>query len=68
MQKSEDLVLRTRVLAKGKQLLLLIRHLPCYLYVQSSLVKVLAVRGNSLVVFYYLCVSDIRPDKRGDLW
>ena len=31
------------VLPKGKQFLLLIRHPSCYLYIQSSLVKVLAV-------------------------
>jgi hypothetical protein len=32
-----------QVLAKDKQLLLLIRHSPCYSYLQSSPVKVLAV-------------------------
>ena len=33
----------TQVFAKGKQFLLLIRHPPCYSYIQSSPVKVLAV-------------------------
>jgi hypothetical protein len=31
------------VLGKGKLFLLLIRHPPCYSFIQSSLVKVLAV-------------------------
>jgi hypothetical protein len=31
------------VLAKGKQFVFLIRHLPCDSYIQSCLVKVLAV-------------------------
>jgi hypothetical protein len=31
------------VLVKGKQFVFLIRHPPCYSYIQSSLVKVLAV-------------------------
>jgi hypothetical protein len=31
------------MLAKGKQVVLLIRHPPCYSYIQSSPVKVLAV-------------------------
>ena len=36
----------TQVLAKGKQFLLLIWHPPFYSYIQSSLVKVLAVIGE----------------------
>jgi len=31
------------MLVKDKEFLLLIRHIPCYSYIQSSLVKVLAV-------------------------
>jgi len=33
----------THVLAKGKQFLFLIRHPPCYSYIQSIPIKVLAV-------------------------
>jgi len=32
-----------KVFAKSKHLLLLIRHTPCYLYIQSSPIKVFAV-------------------------
>jgi hypothetical protein len=34
----------TRVLVKGKQFLLLIRHSPCYTYIQSSSVQVFAMQ------------------------
>jgi hypothetical protein len=34
----------TRVLVKGKQFLLLIRHPPCYTYIQSSPVQVFAMQ------------------------
>jgi len=41
-----DLIIKmrwTRVLAKGRQILLLIRRMSCYSYIQSSPVKVLNV-------------------------
>ena len=28
----------------------------------------LLLKGNYIVVFYYLCASEIWPDKRGGLW
>jgi hypothetical protein len=29
---------------------------------------VASLEGDNLLVFYYLSSSEIRPDKRGDLW
>jgi hypothetical protein len=57
----------TQVLAKSKQFLLLISHLPCYSYIQSSPVKVLAVieERNHLRTHSYLC--DYSTNRR-NIW
>ena len=60
------------MLANGKQVLILIRHPPCYLYIQSSPVKLLAVIYFSieitckcLALWFLISYFSVQPNSPG---